>query len=135
MKKLFSLKNIVLVLLAGLTAFALILTTLFITFGDDDYQRLLIRLVDVSSDYQLEISGPFHFNPSATPTLSASNIVLKSKTNDNTISLKKFEVKVTLRPLLDGTLLIDRLHLTDMIVQLTGSAEEETDFDFSPGYF
>ena len=135
LKKLFSLKNIVLALLVFLTAFALILTTLIVTFDDDDYQRLLIRLIDFSSDYQLEISGPFHFNPSATPKLSASNIVLKSKTNDNTISLKKFEVKVMLRPLLDGTLLIDRLHLADMIVQLTDSAEEETDFDFSPGYF
>ena len=135
MKKLFSLKNIVLALLGSLTALALIIATLIINFDDDDYRNLLIRLIDFSSDYQLEISGPFRFNPSATTKLSASNIELKSKTNDNTISLKKFELQVTLQPLLDGTLLIDRLQMVDMLVTLTDSAKEETDFDFLPGYF
>ena len=138
LKKYFSLKNIVLVLAGGLIALALVVTTIIVTFDDDDYRRLLIRFVDVTSNYRLEIAGPFHFSFSAAPELSATDIKLHSNTGDNNISLHKFGMQFTLAPLLDGTLQIDRLLLTDVVAQLTDPSSvdgEDSDPGFTPGYF
>lgn len=138
MKKIFSLKNILLVLSGGLIALALAVTTIIVTFDDDDYRRQLIRFVDLTSDYRLEIAGPFHFRFSAAPELSATDIKLYSNTGDENISLHKFAMQFGLAPLLDGTLQIDRLLVTDMVAQLTDRSSvdgEDSDPEFTPGYF
>ena len=134
-KKIFSLKNFLLVLTGGLVGLVLIIATIIAIFDDDDYRQLVIRWVDFSSDYRLEISGPFHFSVSTAPKLSATGIELLAKTGDNNISLQAFELQFMLAPLLDGTLQIDRLLVTDMVVNLTDPSSEDADPGFISGYF
>ena len=137
MKKIFSFKNLLLALTGSLFGLLLLIATIIAFFDDDDYRWLLIELVDLSSNYRLEISGPFHFSLSAAPELSATGIDLHAKTGDDNISLQKFELQFMLAPLLDGTLQIDRLLVTDMVANLSDPAGENSDSDsgLTPGYF
>lgn len=135
MKKIFSVKNVLFALTGGLVGLVLIITTIIAIFDDDDYRWLLIKLVDVSSDYRLEISGPFHFNLSAVPDLSVKGIELFSKTGENHISLQAFELQFMLEPLLDGTLLIERVLVTKLVANLTDPSQGDGGPSFTPGYF
>ena len=107
------------------------------TFPSDIESPIVNQLINADEVCRLEISGPFHFSLSAAPELSATGIDLHAKTGDDNINLQKFELQFMLAPLLDGTLQIDRLLVTDMVANLSDPAGENSDSDsgLTPGYF
>ena len=93
-------------------------------FNDSDYRRFLIRTVDVFSDYQLTIHGSFDFNLFMTPSLSATGIELRSKSNDLRIRIGQLAFRTPMRPLLSNTLVVEHLALDKVFVDVRHQHDE-----------
>jgi uncharacterized protein involved in outer membrane biogenesis len=126
-------KIILFSLLGMTTIIAAIPAFILSTYNNQDYQQLLIKTVDKLSSYTLSITGPFALNRSFTPALSASGIVLRSKTDDSYVHIDNFRIQITLAPLLNNTLLINDLLLENMQVEIQTS-DEAGDFVKWPDY-
>ncbi|NOQ64056.1 MAG: AsmA family protein [Methyloprofundus sp.] len=130
--------KIILLSLTGIiVVFVAIMAFILSSYKDQDFQSLLIQTVDNLSDYTLSIKGPFELQRSFTPTLSATEIELRSKTDASYIYIGNFRIQLSLSPLLDNTLLINDLLLEDMRVELQSSEQKQSSasqssFPFTP---
>ena len=82
--------------------------------------------MDTFSDYKLTISGQFDLQQSWSPELSISDIALRSKTNGNNIKVDNFHVQLQIPPLLEGIILINKLHISGISLDLKTATEEQS---------
>lgn len=114
-------------LAAAFTVFVMLIAYILGTYSQENFQRLLIRAVNGFSDYDLSISGPFHFNPSLDLSLSATDVTLQSKINENRILIDRFDIDIDLRPFLSGTLLVRDLKVENMDLYFTAARVAKKD--------
>lgn len=114
MKKESSIKQIIFILFTSLTIILILIVSLLSSLDQNDYRQFLINGVKYATDYQLNIDGDFHLKLSTTPELSATKIKLLNNTSDSVITLNSFNISLTLVPLLQGVLQVNRLQMIDM---------------------
>ena len=80
--------------------FIIVVGILLITLDDEDYRKLLITLVNTTSDITLSIDGRFSFELSTEPFLSASQVNLQSPGGLYDIQIDDIEAQIKLSPLI-----------------------------------
>jgi uncharacterized protein involved in outer membrane biogenesis len=98
----------------------LLAAVVFVTvFDDDDYQRLAEWSVRQFTGYRMIVEGPFTVVWSVEPVLSAARIRFESAADGPKpplTAIGQFHVKVALKPLLLGRIVIKKLRVDDVAV-------------------
>jgi hypothetical protein len=119
----------VILLVAGLIA------VLLATMSDDGYRRLAAYLVERATGRTMIVDGRFAIHPSLQPSLVMSNVRILNPPWASGADLARIghiEVQVPLRPLLSGTLVIERLILNDATFALERRADGEANWAARP---
>lgn len=101
------------VLLSGLLFMGIALLTL----DDDHYKWLLIKAVELTTDYRITISGPFSLDLSKTAILSAQKIRIQTHSDSPSVPdayIEKIKVNVKLSSFFYGPLYIRGLFAEDV---------------------
>jgi uncharacterized protein involved in outer membrane biogenesis len=83
-----------------------------LTFDNDGYRSLAIRVVKLTTGYEMAIDGPFSLELSENPSLSAEKIRFLPGPDENLPSVQKigkFKIQVALKSILSGNLDIKEL--------------------------
>jgi AsmA family len=109
---------------------------LLATMEDDDYRRLASYLVERATGRTMVVDGRFAVHPSLQPSLVMSKVRIANPpwaSGPDLAEIGHLEVQVALRPLLSGTLVIERLILNDATFALERSAEGAANWTAAPG--
>ena len=120
--------GVVVLLLAGPTA------ALVAFLSDDDYRRLATWLVERETGRAVAIEGQFSFHVSLEPSLTASDVRVANlgwASHPDFARVGHLEVQLALRPLLSGTLLIQRLIVEDADFGLEKRADGSTNWEMA----
>ncbi len=104
---------------------------LLAVLGDADYRQIATYLVERATGRAVAIEGPFSFQVSLEPSLTASDVRVANTawaSGPDLARIGRLEVQLALRPLLSGTLLIPHLRLEDADFELEKSAEGTTNW-------
>ena len=113
-------RAILLVLVATIVLSAAALTILIATLSDDHYRWIATRAAKYFAGLEVTVEGPFSVRLSSEPFITASKIRIRdvSGAAPATAELGRLEVKVALRPLISGAVLIRHLLIDDATVSM-----------------
>ncbi|MBE0440344.1 MAG: AsmA family protein, partial [Gammaproteobacteria bacterium] len=104
-------------IIAGLVGVSVIALVAIISTSDiSQYKGQVIQLVEEATGRQLEINGDMRFALSLVPTVVVEDVSFSNAdwgSKPEMVSLKKFEIKVALLPLITGDIQLNRLILID----------------------
>ena len=120
--------GVVVLLLAGSTAALLTL------LSDEEYRHLATWLVERETGRKVAIEGQFSLHVSLQPSLTASDVRVANlgwASHPDFARIGHLELQLALRPLLSGTLLIQRLIVEDADFRLEKSADGSTNWEMA----
>lgn len=115
---------VVLLILGGVAA-------LLAFMDDDDYRRLAAYLVERATGRTMIVDGRFAVHPSLRPSLVMSEVRVLNPpwaAGPNLAQIGHMEIAIALRPLLSGTLVVERLILNDATFALERSADGQANW-------
>jgi uncharacterized protein involved in outer membrane biogenesis len=104
-------------------------TAVLMALDDANYRRLAQWSVERFAGYRMIVDGPFRVERSAEPSLSAAGIRFEAAPGGPQPSLtaiRQFHIKIALKPLLLGRIVIKKLAVDDVLVSVVnrGSLED-----------
>ncbi len=115
--------KIILIVMGGLVSVGLVLIAIaLLTFGHEDYRRIVTRAATRLTGYAITVDGPFSLNLSSEPSLSAEMIKIASEPDKSpppVTKIGKLRIQVALWPLLTGTLVVKELLVDDVKMAVT----------------
>ena len=115
--------KIILIVMGGLVSVGLVLIVIaLLTFGHEDYRRIVTRAATRLTGYAITVDGPFSLNLSSEPSLSAEMIKIASEPDKSpppVTKIGKLRIQVALWPLLTGTLVVKELLVDDVKMAVT----------------
>ncbi len=120
-------KAVLLVLVGTIVLCVALLTILIATLQDDHYRWIVTRAARYFAGLDVAIEGPFAVELSSEPLITASNIRIThiSDLAPSTADIGRIEIKVALKPLLSGTVLIRHLLIDDATVSVVDRSEAD----------
>ena len=126
----------IIAILAGIFVVLIITIVVVINFIDvNQYKDDVITLVEKNTGRDFKIDGDFKFAPSLIPTVQVEGISLANATwgsETNMLKVGRIEVRVSLIPLLSGTIQINRLILVSPEILLETNKQGEGNWVLKP---
>lgn len=114
-------------IIAGLIAILLITVVVIIKTTDiNQYKGQIITLVEEATGRNLQISGDLKFALSLVPTVIVEDVTFSNASwgsKPDMVSLKKFELKIALLPLISGHIEVNKISLIDPVFLLETNNE------------
>jgi len=104
----------------------ILLTAALVICDDDDYRKLAVWGVARVSGYRMIVDGPFAVALSLNPLVAAERIRFEAVPGGPAPSLKsigRFRIKIALKPLLLGTVVVKQLQIEDVNVRFEDNDE------------
>ena len=98
------------------------------TFDEEDYRRALSGAVARFTDYQLIIDGSLKGNLSLAPSVTVTSVKLMSDDSTDVFSFDHLTFQLSLRPLLNGILQVNRLVADGGKIHVETKDEPDDDF-------
>ncbi len=124
-------------MLGTIVLFVAVLGYVLATFDDEDYRQALTGVVARFTDYQLIIDGSLKANLSLAPSVTVTSIKLMSDDSTDVFFFDHLTFQLSLRPLLNGILQVNRLvadggkiHVETKDEADDDSRFEQEDFEF-----
>jgi uncharacterized protein involved in outer membrane biogenesis len=128
--------NIAIKIVAGLVAVALVAVVVIISTIDiNQYKGQIIELVEDATGRNLQISGDLKLALSLVPTVVVEEVKFSNASwgsKPEMMSLKKFELKVALLPLITGNIQVNKIILIDPEIFLESNKEGTGNWAFFP---
>jgi len=121
-------KAVLLVLVGTIVLCVALLTILIATLHDDHYRWIVTRAARYFAGLEVAIEGPFAVELSSEPLITASKIRITHISDPATPSaadIGRLEIRVALKPLLSGTILIRHLLIDDATVTVADRSEAD----------
>ena len=110
----------ILIISGSLVCFCLLAVIFILLFCDnEDYRRLAVWSVQRATGYRMIVDGPFVVDLSAEPALTADRIRFEAVSGEPSLPLKSighFRIKIALKSLLLGTLVVKQLQVADVVI-------------------
>ncbi len=107
-----------------------IVAILLATLDDEDYRRILVWTVEHYTDYKVSINGPFSLDLSIMPALTLADVRIEPGRKDAlpvSAHLGRFRIRIDMKPLLSGVILIKELLAEDAVISFTAGDDVRSD--------
>jgi uncharacterized protein involved in outer membrane biogenesis len=120
-------KKIFVPLIVLFAVFVIIVGVLLTVLDDEDYRKILISLVNSNTELTLAIDGGFTLDLSSEPSITVSQVSLKSANGDYDVQIDDIEAQIKLSPLLDGILWFKTLKINDVDIHIDEQIDQTED--------
>ena len=111
-------KRLLLLILGVFLAISLVLTVVAVSFDAADYKRTLVWIADSFLDSDLVIDGALSVRFSDGLIINVDNVKLDARDDSYHFSIQTLKADIQLRPLLSGTLWLNDLELSQLLLKV-----------------